>query len=239
MNIWHKLSIKKKFITVFIIQNISLIGLLFFIGDSNFSLVIYPMIFVYFFSILNKEIKYTYKTFLIYCIFIILFWLPANSFNLMQNFNVDYNQLKDYSGESIPSVSSGRSGGVSYLVLKKNKQGMSFICSPLDTKIDDCYKELEEYFGRGERYGKNLSVKYGEIQQFRMIAFFMPVIFQEKVIYEIKYNDKIIYSYDYFINKFSMQQRNLWIFAVYLILNSVVFCIFYHWIQKNFVQHSH
>ncbi|MBQ9683279.1 MAG: hypothetical protein IJV35_08435 [Neisseriaceae bacterium] len=238
MNIWHKLSIEKKCFTVFIIQCISIILVFLILLDIdtniNFVTLFLYVIFLLFFSMRDLLTK---KTFFIFNIFVLLLFLPDNCFNLMQSFNIDYNQLKNYSGENIYGSSGGKSTG-SYFVLKKDKKRMYFICSPVSKDNDDCYKELSQYFGYGDsRYGNHISVKYAEIYHFRII-FVMPIIYKEKVIYEIKHNDKIIYGYDYFINKFSQQRKNLLIFVVYLILNSVVFCIFYHWIQKDFVQHS-
>ena len=152
---------------------------------------------------------------------------------------LNLNKLKHYSGENVESNSTG--GGYIpsfHLVLKNNKQKFGFRCSPLH-HYDSCNREISQYFGYASEnyYGNDISVKYADISHIEMM-FVVPFISKEKVIYEIKHNDKIIYGYDYFINKFSQQRKNLLIFVVYLILNSVVFCFFYHWIQKDFVQHS-
>ncbi|MBP3220788.1 MAG: hypothetical protein J6M43_01970 [Neisseriaceae bacterium] len=235
MNIWHKLSVKQKFLTVFIIQNIS-IALSLWILDIDFWFIIF---FSVIFFIYNISELVTKKTFFIFNICILLLLLPDNCFNLMQNFNIDYNQLKNYSGENVYSEhTAGKSSPSFHLILKNNEQKFGFRCSPLN-HYDSCNREISQYFGYGSEnyYGNDISVKYAEISHIRMM-FVVPFISKEKVIYEIKHNDKIIYGYDYFINKFSQQRKNLLIFVVYLILNSVVFCVFYHWIQKDFLKHS-
>lgn len=237
MNIWHKLSIEKKCFTVFIIQYISII-LVFLILDIDFDINFCTLLsFVIFF--IGSDL-FTKKTFFIFNIIILLLFLPDNCFNLMQNFNIDYNQLKNYSGKNIYASTGGKSVTAAHLALKKDEdeKRMYFTCSPVSKDNDDCYKELSQYFGYGDsRYGNHISVKYAEIYHFQMLTF-IPFIQKDKVIYEIKHNDKIIYGYDYFINKFSQQRKNLLIFVVYVILNSVVFCFFYHWIQKDFLKHS-
>lgn len=241
MNIWHKLSVKQKFLTVFIVQYISII-LVFLILDVDTEINFFTFIGIpiYFGTIISESpIK---KTFFIFNIIIILLFLPDNCFNLMQNFNIDYNQLKNYSGKNIRNSTSGKSITSAHFALKKDEEKtMYFTCSPISKDFDDCYKELLQYFGYGDYgdsyYGNNISVKYAEFYHFQMLMI-IPFFHKEKVIYEIKHNDKIIYGYDYFINKFSQQRKNLLIFVVYLILNSVVFCFFYHWIQKDFLKHS-
>lgn len=234
---WRDISIKKKFITLFIIQCISII-LVFLILDINTDINFFTFVsFIIFFISLNDS----KKTCFIFNIIILLLFLPDNSFNLMQNFNVDYNQLKNYSGENIRNSTSGKSVTSSHFALKKDEKTMYFTCSPVSKDFDDCYKELLQYFGYGDYgdsyYGNNISVKYAEFYHFQMLTI-IPFFHKENVIYEIKHNDKIIYGYDYFINKFSQQRKNLLIFVVYVILNSVVFCFFYHWIQKDFLKHS-
>ncbi|MBR7001078.1 MAG: hypothetical protein IKI11_00220, partial [Neisseriaceae bacterium] len=235
MNIWRKLSIKQKFLTVFIIQNIS-IALSLWVLDVDFGIILLFFIAFCFYQISDEVPK---KIFFIFNICILLLLLPDNCFNLMQNFNIDYNKLKHYSGENVYSEhTAGKSSPSFHLVLKNNEQELGFRCSQLNY-YDDCNREISQYFGYVSEnyYGNNISVKYTEISHIRMM-FVVPFISKEKVIYEIKHNDKIIYGYDYFINKFSQQRKNLLIFVVYVILNSVVFCFFYHWIQKDFLKHS-
>lgn len=231
MNIWHKLSIKKKFITTFIIQNISLI-LVYLVLDVDFNLL-FPLFIALLISMKNDEyakIKYNKKTFFIITICLNIVFLLSYDWMLMKNVNVTYNDLKNYSGEHIHSLRVGKYSN-NYVTIQKDKQQRSFQCSFIYD--DDCYDEFIQYFGIDNQYGQNISIKYAEFS-----SFIVPFLNDEKIIYEIKHNDKIIYGYDYFINKFSRQQKNLRIFAVYLILNSVVFCIFYHWIQKDFVKLS-
>lgn len=240
MNIWHKLSIEKKCFTVFIIQYISII-LVFLILDIDFDINFCTLL-SFIIPFITLSDLFTKKTFFIFNIIILLLFLPDNCLNLMQNFNIDYNQLKNYSGKNIRNSTGGKAVTAAHLALKKDEEKtMYFTCSPVSKDFDDCYKELLQYFGYGDYgdsyYGNNISVKYAEFYHFQMLTI-IPFFHKENVIYEIKHNDKIIYGYDYFINKFSQQRKNLLIFVVYVILNSVVFCFFYHWIQKDFVQHS-
>ena len=228
---WRDISIKKKFIMVFIIQNIILI-LLSFILDVNLTIAIAIFI-ALLISMKNDEyekIKYNKKTFFIITICLTTVWFLSSDWMLIKNVNVTYNDLNNYSGKHIPSINVGKYSNRK-ITLQKDKQERSFQCSFIDD--DDCYDEFKQYFGADNQYGQNISIKYAEFS-----GFIVPFLNDEKIIYEIKHNDKIIYGYDYFINKFSQQRKNLLIFVVYLILNSVVFCFFYHWIQKDFLKHS-
>ena len=236
MGIWHKLSIKQKFLTVFIIQNISLLLALIFLG-ANFGLIIFMgLLVLFFFYNYNNSTK---KYFLIFSIVMMCHWLLDNSMSLRSDINVNYNQLKSYTGNTAP-INSNPGGGGShhhYMKLEKNKNGnyrdgshRDFICGI--KSFSSCTNEAVNYFGKGNTYDKNLSVKYDEFSDIHMI-FIIPFFIDENIIYEIKYNDKVIYNYDYFINKYTQQQKNAKIYSIYLILNTLLFCVFYHWIQKS------
>ncbi|MBQ9682548.1 MAG: hypothetical protein IJV35_04685 [Neisseriaceae bacterium] len=228
---WRDISIKKKFITVFIIQNISLI-LLSLVLDITFSIG-FGIFIALLISMKNDEyakIKYNKKTFFIITICLTIVFFLSYDWRLIKNVNVTYNDLNNYSGKHISHLRAGNSSSRCF-TLQKDEQERCFQCSFI--YYDECYDEFKQYFGADNQYGQDISIKYAEFS-----SFIIPFLNDEKIIYEIKHNDKIIYGYDYFINKFSRQQKNLRIFAVYLILNSVVFCIFYHWIQKDFLKHS-
>lgn len=236
MDIWHKLSIKQKFLTVFIIQDISLLLALIFLG-ANFGLLIFISLLVFWFFYNSDNL--TKKYFFIFSIVMMCSWLLENSMSLRSDINVDYNQLKSYSGNTAHD-SHGRGPGLHhhFMKLEKNRNGnyrdgghRNFICGI--KYFSSCSEELRDYFGKGNIYDKNISVKYAEFPDINTIVFIIPFFTDENIIYEIKHNDKIIYDYDYFISKYSQEQKNAKIYAIYLILNTLIFCVFYHRIQKR------
>ena len=229
---WRELSIDKRFITVSIIQTSSIIAFSFFIEDDNV-FVIVPFILVFYLYVLNTKFKEYKKSFFVYSICISLFWIHTYSWYLTKDFSVSYNGLKNYSGINWKNTKSS----VGQLILNKDGIKSSFDCSI--TSYGSCYKEIKQHFNIKNLYGHSISVKYHEFSSYDVLMWIIPFHYRNpKNIYEIKHNGDILYSYDYFINKYSRQQRNLRIFAIYLIVNSLVFCIFYHWIQKDFVKHS-
>ncbi|MBR3424899.1 MAG: hypothetical protein IKG79_02480 [Neisseriaceae bacterium] len=229
---WKDICIKKKFMIIFFIQTISLIGFAFCTEDNNFFIML-PFVICFLFIIISKSFGCDKRTYFIYSVCVSLFWLSTNFWYLIKDFNIGYDQLKNYSGITF---NPNHKYSASHLFLNESKPKIFFDCSPLAN--ESCFKEVTQYFGVKDEYGKNISVKYVEFSVVDIDMYIIPTINNKKVIYEIKHNDKIIYSYDYFISKFSKQQQNLRFFAVYLILNSMVFCILYHLIQKNFVEHS-
>ena len=228
---WLELSIEKRFLAAFILQNITLIGFAFCVEDDHFFGTLFIVSLICFCLFANEKLKLK-KVYFTYSICFVLWWLSDHNNCLLIDFNVDYNQLKKFSGRvedsyyGPGSISTYDFTLVTGLNKKNNK---NFVCFP---KYDACYKEKSKY------YRKNISVKYAEFSVSFPVAGIIPAFIDRRVIYEIEHNGKIIYSYNYFINKYSQQQRNLRIFAIYLIVNSLVFCIFYQWIQKKYVQHS-
>lgn len=225
---WRELSIVQKFIILFILQNTSLILFSFFTEDDHVG-VLSPII-IAFSSYLIRKVP-TYKYFFIYSICISLCWLFAQNTSLIRNFHIDYNELKEYSGKVTYLHCAGRGcRGFHFFSLRKDENiSKGFICLPFG--FDGCRKETKE--------GNNISVKYVELYVISTVGGIIPIWGRENVIYEINDDDdKITYSYDYFIKKYSQQQKNVRIFATYIVIHSFVFCILYYMIHKNFIKRS-
>ena len=222
---WRELSISKKFTIVFALQNFSLFLAWLFL-DANFVFLFFlgfgMMLYSY-----NAGDDWTKNEIFVFSIIAVSLWLLENNMILRTDVDVDYNKLKSYSGVTIYNNQS-KSAHVLRLGSNDSKYE-TFECSIggilLDAD-DDCDEELRSYFGRGNTYDKNISVKHYKLY---------PTF---NLIYEIRHNNETIFSYDYFINKYHQQQKNAIIYAIYLIVNTLVFCIFYHLIQKNSVQHT-
>ena len=245
---WGELSIDKKFRVVFALQNFSLFLAWLFL-DANFGALFFLGFFVLFASCVpeNDWAKdWTKKGLFIISALIMIYWFLENSMSLRADVDVNYNQLKSYSGITVddPPRGSKGSGDVHYFMrLEKHKdeknqdkEGRSFICGI--KPHSSCSEELVSYFGRGNTCDKNISVRYYEFPDMYSLVI-IPLFFSnQQVVYEMKHNDKVIYDYNYFVNKYHKQHRNSIIYAIYLIVNTLVFCIFYHLIQKNSVQHT-
>ncbi|MBR0212031.1 MAG: hypothetical protein IJQ55_00335, partial [Alphaproteobacteria bacterium] len=225
---WGELSIDKKFRVVFALQNFSLFLAWLFL-DANFGFLVFLGFGILISSYVpeNEWARDWTKTgYFTFSVLVLLFWLLENNMILRTDVDVDYNKLKSYSGVTIYN---NQSKSAHVLRLGSDSKYETFECSIggilLDVD-DDCDEELRSYFGRGNTYDKNISVKHYKLY---------PTF---NLIYEIMHNNKTIFSYDYFINKYHQQQKNAILFAIYLIANTLVFCIFYHLIQKNSVQHT-
>lgn len=249
---WRELSIEKRFFAVFVLQNITLIGFAFCIDGEQIFMVLFPCTIAIFIWISGNSFKFNHKPFIVFSICISLFWLHTHSWYLINNFNVNYDDLKDYSGETYNSMSKHASG---HLVLKNKLEESKdiakakasgkevwtagerwFDCTV--TADESCYKEITKYFSVENLYGHNISIKYAEFFGYEPVVFIIPSTTYKQPIYEVKHNGNILYTYDYFINKYSQEKKGLKIFAIYLIINSFGFCIFYQLIQKDFLKHS-
>ncbi|MBR6026725.1 MAG: hypothetical protein IK065_03915 [Neisseriaceae bacterium] len=234
---WNKLPIHKKFTIVFAMQNTSLFLAWWFLG-ANFGYLIASslLLFVLFYT---QGDRWTKKGFFIFSAVFVWMWFLDNSMGLRIHTDVNYNQLKSYSGTTVGRESNGRGGAAMLhdeMILKKykdEKRGF-FICGI--KSISSCDEELKNYFDG--MYNQNISVKYYTFSDTHAFIYIIPFFTNSNVVYEMKHNDKVIYDYNYFVSKYHKQQRDLIIFAIYLIVNTLVFCIFYHLIQKNSVQHT-
>ena len=226
---WRELSISKKFTIVFALQNFSLFLAWLFL-DANFGALFFLGFFVLFASCVPENDwarDWTKTGYFTFSILVLLFWLLENNMILRTVVDVDYNKLKSYSGFT---KDGGSKSGISMkLGVKSDNKYRSFGCSFSGFLFgSSCTEELVSYFGRSNTYGQNMSIKY----------YNFTAAMTGNVVYEMKHNDKVIYDYNYFVSKYHKQQRNSIIYAVYLIANTLVFCIFYHLIQKNSVQHT-
>ena len=239
---WGELSIDKKFRIVFALQNFSLFLAWWFL-DANFGylIVLSLLLFVLFYT---QGDRWTKKGFFIFSAIFVWMWFLDNGMGLRSNVDINYNQLENYSGTTASRSSNGRGGAAMLhdeMILKKYKNGNNgkrgfFICGI--KSISSCDEELQNYFGRRNTDGQDISVKYYKFSDSHALLYIIPFFTNSNVVYEMKHNDKVIYDYNYFVSKYHKQQRDLIIFAIYLIVNTLVFCVFYHLIQKNFLKHS-
>ena len=245
---WRELSIDKKFRVVFALQNFSLFLAWLFL-DANFGALFFLGFFVLFASCVPENDwarDWTKKGLFIISALIMIYWFLENSMSLRADVDVNYNQLKSYSGITVPEQSLKSRGGSNvrdYMRLEKHKDEKNqkketrlFICGI--KFYYSCTEELRNYFGRENTYNQNISVKYYEFPDIGSLAFIPLSFYNQKAVYEMIHNDKVIYDYNYFVSKYRKQQRNSIIYAIYLIVNTLVFCIFYHLIQKSSVQHT-
>ncbi|MBR3482315.1 MAG: hypothetical protein IKH45_05465 [Neisseriaceae bacterium] len=232
---WSELPINKKFAIVFALQNFSLfLAWLFLDANFGYLIVLSLLLFVLFYT---QGDRWTKKGFFIFSAIFVWMWFLDNSMGLRSNIDVNYNQLESYSGTTV-HINGSRAVAT---MIQKDKTGnyrnggrRSFICGIKSSS--SCSEELGNYFGH--IYNQNISVKYREFPNTHALFYIIPFVTNANVVYEMKHNDKVIYDYNYFVSKYHKQQRDLIIFAIYLIVNTLVFCIFYHLIQKNSVQHT-
>ena len=129
-----------------------------------------------------------------------------------------------------------------FLYIQSDNQKLRFSCS----KAAHSYfcDELKDYFNENNKYLKDISVKYAVQQKYfnqdfpvliyRGLTFFPEYLssvdfskLKQFVIYEISYQGKVIYNYEYFINKYRQQRIKHAIYMIYLVLNSIVFIFIY------------
>lgn len=129
-----------------------------------------------------------------------------------------------------------------FLYIQSKNKKLRFSCS----KTAEYYfcDELKDYFNKNNQDLKDVSVKYA-IQQkyfnqdfpvliFRGLTFFSEHLsfvdfsqLKQNVIYEISHQGKVIYDYEYFIQKYRQQRIKHAIYMIYLVLNSIVFIFIY------------
>ena len=220
-----QLSLRHKMLTIFVIQNILILVVA---KHYDISYIVFDVGLLFFSTLF---INYTYfkngavgfiPCSIVFCIYFIL----NHSNGLSHNFHKEYHELKSYSGISYNAHCKYCSG---LLHLNSNDPKMHFHCDLIIK--DSCFNEITKYFGADKQYGQNISVKYVEIDYHLPVFIFIKT--KEKLIYEIAHDGKVIFSYDYFINKFATEQRNLFIFTVFLILNTIGFCIIYKMMEKH------
>ena len=142
----------------------------------------------------------------------------------ISNFDKDYWSLKTHRGV-IFHAGEKYSAGKLHLTDKNGTKDSKnhFYCNIISDET--CNDEINNYF-KDNQYGKEIDVKYDEIKL--MVPVFIFLHRKEKLIYEINYQGKTIYSHEYFINKFHRKKMNLFIFTVLLIVNSIGFGIIFH-----------
>lgn len=229
---WNKLPINKKFMVVLIMQNISFVLATFLFDVEN--ILLFPLSLNAMYALYQTKKNWTKNKFFILSVITIFLWLMENNLALRTNGNVGYNQLKTYSGTTKANIGAGSPTQLLGDNLDNNyKNYVRFSCGLRYNY--HCTKELNNYFGRGNTDEQNIAVKYYEFTDIVLPPF--PLLENVKVIYEIRYNDKTIFDYDYFTHKHNRKHREAMMCAIYLVLTSLVFCIFYHLIQKKHVKH--
>ena len=131
-----------------------------------------------------------------------------------------------------------------FIYLQSDNEEARFSC---DKTISYGCNEINNFFGKKNwanlintdiLYDKKiLSIKYFEQDKY---AFNYPTVIlnsftlspeiprpKQGVIYEIAYQGKVIYDYNYFISKYKRQRYKYMLYAVYLILNSICFIFIY------------
>lgn len=166
-------------------------------------------------------------------------WLCAS--HMLMNFdafftdvNRGYNELKSFSGIIFePGRGGGKGGALGEHINLKSPEGnrrnlgggepySGFYCDRFLGKT--CIEELKKYFGDSGQ-GKAITVKYAE---FKHYGEFLPFIANKGgLIYEISHDGKIIYPYEYFIDKYSTGKKNFFIFTIFLLGTSIGFGVAY------------
>ena len=170
-------------------------------------------------------------------------WLCA--FHILMNFDGfltsarrEYNELKSFSGILFhPSFCNRRGSSCSGRIflkspeadsrdLKSSEQYFDFYCDRF--LVWSCNEELKKYFGKYPVYleGKVvISVKYAEFRHYEELLPFITT--RGRHIYEISHNGKIIYPYEYFIDKYSTGKKNFYIFTIFLLGITIGFGVVY------------
>lgn len=145
---------------------------------------------------------------------------------------------------------------LNFLYIQSDSQRLRFSCSK---SIFYGCDEVEAYFNKKWKdilsSKEKLSVKYAIQQKYlnypmltaRGLAFFPELwlrldkhefklsYLKQMYIYEISHQGKVIYNYEYFIQKYRHQRIKHAIYMIYLVLNSIVFILIYRSIFKKAV----
>lgn len=255
---------ERKLLRILIIQNISVFLYLFI--DPDFYIFNLFCIELALFIILIKNSTKNYLYYIL-CVFIPLVFILSNHLTIFENWNIDYNKLKYFSGttfypqdafydeDDYSHHSSHKrinrhnstiyNPSMRFIYLQSDTEQARFSCDKTIrygcNEINNFfgYKNLNNLINEDILYDKRkLSIKYFE--QDKYFANFPLVITKsftinkniprpkQGVIYEIAYQGKVIYDYNYFISKYKRQRYKYILYAVYLILNSICFMFIYH-----------
>ena len=146
-------------------------------------------------------------------------------------------ELKLFSGIIFePSRGGGKGGALGEHINLKSPEGnrrnwgdgepySGFYCDRFLGKT--CNEELKKYFGDSYTswQGKTITVKYAEFRHYGEI---LPFITNKGgLIYEMSHDDKVIYPYEYFIDKYSTGKKNFYIFTIFLLGATIGFGVIY------------
>ena len=164
-------------------------------------------------------------------------YMLANFNGFFTDVRREYHELKSFSGILFePSDCNRRGSSCGERIFLKSPEGDSSNLKSDEQYSDfycdrfiggSCNKELQKYFGKPLVYlrGEVITVKYAE---FRHHADLLPFITDKRgLVYEMSHDGKVIYPYEYFIEKYSTGKRNFFIFTLFLLGTSIGFCFIY------------
>lgn len=179
-----------------------------------------------------------YKIYIVVTVYFCAFHVLTNFDGFFTDARREYYELKEFSGIIFePSRGGGRVSGSPGRINLKSPEGRwrnlgdgepysGFYC---DRFLGwSCSEELMKYFGKPYYLrceGKVITVKYAEFRHYEEL---LPFITDKGgLIYEISHDGKIIYPYEYFIDKYSTGKKNFFIFTIFLLGTSIGFGVIY------------
>ena len=178
-----------------------------------------------------------YKIYIVVTVYFCAMHILMNFDGFFTDAHREYSELKSFSGVLFrPDTGGGRVAGSPESINLKIPEGRwrnlgdgepysRFYC---DRFLGwSCGKELKKYFGKPSvyLYGEVITVKYAE---FIHHADLLPFITEKGgLVYEMSHDGKVIYPYEYFIEKYSRGKRNFYIFTLFLLGTSIGFCFIY------------
>ena len=237
---WKK-SAHIKCMAIFILQ----LALIYFVAKLlNVSSVLVGLFLVGFFGILFGSVnafgqKYApHKVFIAFTVYLCASHILANFDGFLTDARREYHDLKSFSGILFyPSACNRRGAACSERIFLKSPEGDSRDLKSGERYSDfycdrflggSCSEDLSKYFGEPfvYLYGKAvISVKYAEFINYDETFPFITT--KGKHVYEILHDGKVIYPYEYFIDKYSTGKKSFYIFTIFLLGATIGFGVIY------------
>ena len=236
---WKK-SVHIKCMAIFILQLALIYVVAKWLDVSGVSAILFlGGIYGILFGSINASIqdRAPHKPYIVVTVYFCAMHILMNFDGFFTDAHREYHELKEFSGVIFePNRGGGRVSGSPERINLKSPEGRwrnlgdgepysGFYCDRFLGQT--CGKELKKYFGKPSVYlrGEVIAVKYAE---FRHYGELLPFITDKGgLIYEISHDGKIIYPYEYFIDKYSTGKKNFFIFTIFLLGTSIGFGVIY------------
>ena len=229
-----RLSLNAKLIWLSILQLCCIPLGMIYLHNEGFSFFNNFLDYILLFIIFLPNLKYSYKKYTWLSLIFLIYFCCEFNVQLRTDFKIPFNELEDYLGTAFNSENCKKevysylyphrkclpkSG---YFYLKDEWLSTEFICNIVDR---NCKKLLtnNNYWLKKDS-NDIISVKYA------VISFFS---YDKLLVYEISKNGKIIYSYDFFVQKYQNDKKRIIYFLIFLLFNVIIFFFLFKRIKHN------